>query len=390
MIILVVQNELRRNNMIKKYDILYSRDNLNNIRTWQVEQEANKYRVKSGIKDSENLVVNEWTVVNDAKNSTTTAEQAQKECLALIKKKLKTGYSLSIDKVDTCLTYVEPMLAKKYKDYSDKIDFTKSNWGIQVKFNGNRCVATKYGLFTRKGEKYLAVPHIENALKPFFDKHPNAVLDGELYNYDLRQTLNELSKLVRRTVNLTAEDLIKSEKMVKFYVYDGYGFAGLDQDAKYSVRKDWIGTNIYSVYKYIESVNTYTIKNEDEMYNYFRTFIGDNEEGAILRDLDSGYENKRSKNLLKLKPEDDDECKFIEIHDGTGNWAGAATTVTVEWKDKTFDCTFKGTYKERAEILKNKMDWEGNNYTFQYLGLTGLGIPNSGRIDIHNCVKTDK
>lgn len=376
--------------MNKVFDTLYSIDSTGKIRTWKMEQQGNKYRTISGVKDSDNQVTSSWTVVDDAKNSDTVTEQATKEVEAKYKKKLKTDYTKTIGDVSTACKYIEPMLAKKYKDYSDKIDFTKSNWGIQVKFNGNRCVATKYGLFTRKGEKYLAVPHIENALKPFFDKHPNAVLDGELYNYDLRQTLNELSKLVRRTVNLTAEDLIKSEKMVKFYVYDGYGFDGLDQDAKYSVRKDWIGTNIYSVYKYIESVNTYTIKNEDEMYNYFRTFIGDNEEGAILRDLDSGYENKRSKNLLKLKPEDDDECKFIEIHDGTGNWAGAATTVTVEWKDKTFDCTFKGTYKERAEILKNKMDWEGNNYTFQYLGLTGLGIPNSGRIDIHNCVKTDK
>lgn len=44
-----------------------------------------------------------------------------------------------------------------------------------------RCVATKNGLFTRKGEKYISVPHIEEALKPFFDKHPESVLDGELF-----------------------------------------------------------------------------------------------------------------------------------------------------------------------------------------------------------------
>ena len=108
--------------MKKTYDILYSRDTIGKIRTWEIEQQDNQYRVKSGIKDSDNIVVNSWTVVTDSKNSINTTAQATKECLALIKKKLKTGYSKSLGKVDSCLTYVEPMLAKHYKDYSDKID----------------------------------------------------------------------------------------------------------------------------------------------------------------------------------------------------------------------------------------------------------------------------
>ena len=71
--------------MKKIYPTLYSRDNLNNVREWIVEQLDNKYRVKSGIKESNNQVVNEWTVVDDAKNSTDTTAQAQKECESLIK-----------------------------------------------------------------------------------------------------------------------------------------------------------------------------------------------------------------------------------------------------------------------------------------------------------------
>jgi len=375
--------------MKKTYDILYSRDTIGKIRTWEIEQQDNQYRVKSGIKDSDNIVVNSWTVVTDSKNSINTTAQATKECLALIKKKLKTGYSKSLGKVDSCLTYVEPMLAKHYKDYSDKIDFSKSNWGIQVKLNGNRCIATHSGLHTRKGEKYISVPHIEESLKEFFKSNPTAVLDGELYNYALRQTLNELSKLVRKTVHITADDLKESEKIVHFYVYDGYNIGGMNQSVSYSKRKEWIDKNI-SGYKYIELVYTFPIKSVADKDEYFEQFINDNEEGGILRDLDSGYENKRSKSLLKLKPEDDGDCLILKIHEGTGNWSGAAKTATVKWGKIEFDCTFKGTYSTLVTVLKNKKDWEGTVVEFKYLNLTGLGVPNSGRIDINNCIKTDR
>lgn len=376
--------------MKKTYNTLYSRDTLNKIRTWTVEQQDNRYRVKSGIKDSENQVVNDWTVVDDAKNSDDTIAQATKECLALIKKKLKTGYSESIDNVDTCLTYVEPMLAKHYKDYVSKIDFTKSNWGIQIKYNGNRCVATKNGLATRKGEKYISVPHIENALKPFFQLFPDAVLDGELFNYDLRQTLNELSKLVRKTVNVTAEDLHKSEKIVRFYIYDGYHIGGMNQSVAYSKRKSWIDTNVIGKYAYCNEVKTYPIKTVADKDKYFKKFIDDNEEGGILRDLDSGYENKRSNSLLKLKQECDGDCVILDVLEGSGNWSGTAKTATVRWGKIEFDCTFKGTYEDLVPVLKNKKDWIGKTVEFKYLELTGLGVPNSGRIDINNCIKTDR
>ena len=48
--------------MNKIYKTLYSRDNLGNIRVWWCEQENEKYRMCSGIKDSENIVKSEWTI----------------------------------------------------------------------------------------------------------------------------------------------------------------------------------------------------------------------------------------------------------------------------------------------------------------------------------------
>ncbi|NBT09009.1 MAG: hypothetical protein EBS98_09435, partial [Chitinophagia bacterium] len=144
-----------------------------------MEQNGSKYRTIAGLQNGEQ-VTSEWTVAEGKnqgkKNETSSVEQATKEIEAKYKKQKKTGYFDDINSVDD-MSYIEPMLAKLYKDYSNKIDFSEGEYILQCKFNGMRCVATKSGLFTRKGEKYLSCPHIEKSLAPFFEKYPDAVLD---------------------------------------------------------------------------------------------------------------------------------------------------------------------------------------------------------------------
>lgn len=383
--------------MNKTFDTLFTKDTLGNIRIWYMEQNGNKYRTVSGLSDGEK-VTSEWSHA-EAKNvgrsnETTAIEQATAEIEAKYKKQLKTGYHKNIKDVDQGTSYVEPMLAQPLHKLSKQPDFAKETWGMQCKFNGNRCVATKDGLFTRKGEKYMSVFHIENALKPFFEEYPKAVLDGELFNNDLRQQLNEISKLIRKTKHIDASDLSESEKKVKFYIYDGYNFRGksdiLDEEVPYIERKNWIDSVVIPLSKYFVEVETKIVKSNDHMNELFVDLLNDQQEGGILRKMDAPYEHKRSKNLVKVKSEDDDEGTILGITDGDGNWKGAATNVTLKWKNVTFDAVFKGTYEKRAEILKNKKNWIGKEVKFLYMGLTGLGTPNYGRVDPDNCFSVDK
>lgn len=383
--------------MNKTFDTIFTKDTLGNIRIWYMEQNGNKYRTVSGLSDGEK-VTSEWSHA-EAKNvgrsnETTAIEQAMAEIEAKYKKQLKTGYHKNVKDVDQGTSYVEPMLAQPLHKLSKQPDFVKEKWGMQCKFNGNRCIATKDGLFTRKGEKYMSVPHIENALKPFFEEYPKAVLDGELFNNDLRQQLNEISKLIRKTKHIDASDLSESEKKVKFYIYDGYNFRGksdiLDEEVPYIERKNWIDSVVIPLSKYFVEVETKIVKSNDHMNELFVDLLNDQQEGGILRKMDAPYEHKRSKNLVKVKSEDDDEGTILDITDGDGNWKGAATNVTLKWKNVTFDAVFKGTYEKRAEILKNKKNWIGKEVTFLYMGITGLGTPNYGRVDPDNCFKSDR
>lgn len=373
---------------------LYSRTSTGAVQEWSVEIVNNQYRVTSGQVDGQKTVA-DWTTCKGKNigraNETSPEEQAISEAQSKWEKKCKTGYTDDINTIDTCLTFIKPMLAEELEEYMDKIDFSKGVL-VQNKYNGVRAVATlengKVMLKSRKGEIWVSVPHINKDLEPFFASHPDAVLDGELYNYDLRQKLNELSKLVRRTKNITPEHFIKSEQMVRFYVYDGYGLAPeLGQKTPYKLRKQWIDRHLPKYSRHFRHVASVTCYSMAEVDNVYHSFLADGEEGAIIRMPDSFYENKRSKNTLKYKPEDDSEGKIIAIHEGTGNWAGTAKTATLEWRGKTFEATFKGTYEQGVERLKNKADWIGKEVTFLYTGLTGLGVPNYARIDPDNCFK---
>ena len=129
------------------------------IQEWSIEVEKNAFRVTSG-KQGGKLKVNEWTYCSGKNkgrsNETTDEEQAQAQAKAKWDKKLSGEYALSVDAVDS-LGFVKPMLAKKWEDYEDKVEFPVY---AQPKLDGIRCIATKDGLKTRTGKDIVSVPHI--------------------------------------------------------------------------------------------------------------------------------------------------------------------------------------------------------------------------------------
>jgi len=380
---------------MKSLPTLFSRTSTGAVQTWQMIVDGNQYYVISGQQDGKK-VQSEPTIC-EAKNigranETTPEEQAELEARARWDKKVKTGYTIDIDKIDSCTSFVEPMLAKNFEDRLDKIDWDEGVF-VQNKYNGARCVATYDGervrLTTRKGEEYISIPHIAKDLEKFFADYPEAVLDGELFSYDYRQKLNELMSIVRKTKKITDADLKKSEEMVRFYIYDCYNL-GTATDAcnKYSVRKARLDELLPKYSKYYRAVETEMAHSLDEVRAIFNKYVDDGQEGVIVRVPSSPYEHKRSSYLLKWKPLEDDEATIVEITEGKGNWAGTGKIITLNWNGKIFDATFKGTMEQGAKFLKEKHKWIGREVKFQYNGLTGLQIPNYARVDIENCDPT--
>jgi ATP-dependent DNA ligase len=351
----------------------------------------------SGVKDSNSLVTSEWTIAEakntGKKNATSGSEQATAEIEAKYKKQRKTGYFDSINDVDTN-QYVEPILAKSYKDYAEDVNFSKGEWGMQTKFNGICNITTINGCFSRKGEKFVTLKHIENALISFFKKFPDAVLHGEAFNDDYREQLNEIVKLCRKSVHITDDDYKQSEKLIKYYIYDGYcESAGIGEEVPYSKRKEWIDKNIIGTYDCCIEVKTIIVKDKKHLDEFFGERIERGDEGVILRNMNMKYSHKRDKNLLKYKPLDSEEMTITGIREGSGNWSGKAKIVSVKEKNgNEFDATFKGTMEEAKECLNNKNKWIGKLVTIQFNGRTSKtagNCPQYAQFDYNNCLRAD-
>ena len=93
------------------------------------------------------------------------------------------------------------MLAQNVGDYSRIKD---NDWPlyVQPKLDGVRCViqydAGKVTAYSRTGKEWKNIDHVLLNLYKFFDKHPNVILDGELYNHDLKDDFEQIISMVRR------------------------------------------------------------------------------------------------------------------------------------------------------------------------------------------------
>lgn len=369
-----------------KLPILYKYSTTGALQQWEIEVESNKYRTHSGQVNGA-ITTTEWTSClgkNGGKsNATTDEEQALKEAQAKWEKQVKLNqYRDTIEQLKTSKRYIEPMLAQNFKDRKNKINFSDTVY-IQVKLNGVRCIATKDGLFSRKGKEYVSAPHISKGLEKFFEANPDAVLDGERFNNDLRQNLNKLISLVKKT-KPTEEDLLESENIVEYHIYDTI-ISG-DYTHRYQYIKDYIFGEFLeddNRYKFVESIVATSL---EDVENTLRLFESDGHEGVMVR-LDGPYENKRSQYLLKHKSFVDAEFKIVEVVEGKGNLSGKCGTIKfIDESGKTFEASPLGTHEFFEELWVNREKLIGLFATVKYKELTPLksdgtgGVPSFGKV----------
>ena len=137
-----------------KLQTIYKQTKTGATQEWTIEVVGNKYRTHSGQVGGA-ITTNEWTVVygkNVGKaNGTTNEEQALKEAEAKRTKKLESGYFENIKHIGK-KQYFEPMLAGKWEDRKDKIEYPIYS---QPKLDGIRCIVTIDGMFSRNGKPII-------------------------------------------------------------------------------------------------------------------------------------------------------------------------------------------------------------------------------------------
>ena len=275
----------------------------------------------------------------------------------------------------------KPMLA--YPVSNKPIDYSKPVF-IQPKLGGVRCVIQLENnvvtAYSRTSKKWKNIAHILMDLIPFFDKYPNVILDGELYNHDFKDDFESIISMVRKT-KPTDEDRLISAKNVQFHCYDI-----VDEVLTFDQRIHFIKNSLMLLGDSIHTVNTNMVFREDDAKVYHRRNKDAGYEGSILRTNDA-YACKRSHNLRKFKDFSDAEATIVGYLDGKGKRTGTlGKFIMIDDNGVEFGCPpGKGyTYKQLGTMLENIGDYIGQRATFTFFERTKAG---SYRHPLFKCIR---
>ena len=233
----------------------------------------------------------------------------------------------------------------------------------QTKMDGMRGVIVKRDgrvvVFSRNGNTMTKLDkHFEAVLSSI----DNVVLDGELTVVDSEGKLLD-RKTGNGILNKTVVETVSDEEVarVRFTAWDLIDVCDFDKgiDRRTGVerlaRLRAIPTN-----PLFEVVQTFDIANLEEAQQLFKEQLAKGEEGIILKNNDHPWEDKRSKQCVKMKEVIEMDLKITGFVEGTGKASGMTGAIQVENKDGSIktsvgtgldDATRKDIWARQEELI---------------------------------------
>ena len=272
-------------------------------------------------------------------------------------------------------THFKPMLAHKFDN--KRVDWSKPVF-IQPKLDGIRCIMTADGCYSRNGKKFMNVQHLyTKAIQDLFKVNPLLVIDGELYNHDLRDNFEKIVSLVRKQ-KPKPEDRKEARKLIQYHVYDFVmAYKGkldlIESDMnRYEKRmhqlvcSDMYGKHI----RYVPSRGVHSLDKAKEIHN---DFLEKGYEGSILR-LDGPYKCGRSYDLMKFKDFSDTEAKIIDWVEGKGKRRGTiGKFIAIDSDGVKFGMPVMDNFEYLQKNFKKMQRYVGKIATFTYFERTTAG-----------------
>ena len=286
----------------------------------------------------------------------------------------------------------KPMLAYPVSD--KPIDYSKPVF-IQPKLDGVRCLiqAEKRGdksqlghlkvtAYSRTGKEWKNIDHILSQLTPFFDKHPNVILDGELYNHDFKDDFESIISMVRKT-KPTDEDRLISAENVQFHCYDI-----IDEELPFEQRIEFVHEALMLLGDSIYIVDTMLVATESQGKVDHARNLDSGYEGSIVRTNDV-YKCGRSWSLRKFKDFHDTEATIVGFVEGKGKRKGTLGKFLMRDADGIeFGCPPGKGYNYKAlKALLRRAQWYVDHKakaTFTYFERTKA---NSYRHPLFKCIR---
>jgi DNA ligase-1 len=277
----------------------------------------------------------------------------------------------------------KPMLAYPVSDkpinYDDKVF-------MQPKLDGVRCVIQcewptpmqpVVKAYSRTGKEWKNIDHILFNLKPWFALNLDVILDGELYNHDLKDDFEKIISLVRKT-KPTEEDRLESADLVQFHCYDI-----IDETKTFEERNRFI-TQTVPRNHCVKHVETQLVTSERSSKNVHDANLIAGYEGSILRTNDV-YKCGRSWNLRKFKDFHDAEATLLAWVEGKGKRKGTVGKfMAVDADGNEFGMPVMDNFKYLQDNFEEMKTWIGKLATFTYFERTNA---NSYRHPLFKCIR---
>jgi DNA ligase 1 len=277
---------------------------------------------------------------------------------------------------------IKPMLAHK-------LDEIRINWSkpvyMQPKLDGVRCLiyldrktpfhAQHIVAKSRTDKEFMNLDHIKKDLMTLFNDQPSIVLDGELYNHELRNDFEQIISLVRKQ-KPTTDDRKRAKKLIQYHVYDYMWNDELNPEhiqlfnkLDYKERMDNLTcADFYS--KHIKYVKTNLILRMDDARVYHARNLANGYEGSILR-LNKPYKFGRSYGLMKFKDFHDAEAEIIGWVEGKGKRRGTiGKFIAADSDGNRFGMPVMNKFKYLQDNFEEMQGWKGKIATFTYFERT--------------------
>lgn len=276
----------------------------------------------------------------------------------VVTKDLKCGVSIAtVNKIfgkDFIETY-PCMLASAFNQKAFKA--IKYPALVQTKMDGMRANIIIYqsgivDVRSRNGKQISLSGHFDEFIKNIFYKSPTlanldtfhgAVLDGELLVLDE----NDLYILDRKTgngiLNKAVKETITPEETarVRFVCWDMIPLEDFKEGfckIPYFDRLDVLRERMDHVYNFQENhlisiLETETVGSYADCEEIFNEALAEGEEGVIVKNGDSPWEDKRSKYQVKMKAELEADLLVEGVLEGTGKYAGQVGSLVCTTKN---------------------------------------------------------
>lgn len=247
---------------------------------------------------------------------------------------------------------------------------------IQPKLNGERVIVEWFAdepvFISSYGNERKFLTHISEVLKAIARTFGQIPFDGEIYVHGWSR--EQIDSALRRTVNKSS-----SVAGLEYHVFDIRSSEACIQRVSFLKaleKAGYVGDS--SPVKLVPSF----LSGQDNWHTGASQFITEGYEGAILRRIDAPWEAKRTVNMLKFKPTEEDEYHVLDINeaiDKYGHPKGMVGSFTVKAPD--VDESFKVSagkinHERRVEIWRHRQLFIGKMLRVKHEELkTSGGVP---------------